>query len=189
MDGYYEVVYGTEPVGKAELIKQGLYCTVSCRCKIPEGKVCRLVVSWSDGWENLGIPIPEGDGLLLRKKFPAKHLGKGKLRFSLLEADADVKERLFGRPEPVTYAELKELPQKDRYAPEAGREEIREDMPFEALDLLEHAHLEEEDGKAYAVLEPPVSVSDVQLQPDGTMVGAEDVSVDGGSLDPVPDTV
>ena len=81
MDEQYEVFLSSRPVGKVQLIRQGLYCRVICRCLIPNDGVYRLYVQRDSGRENLGVVIPEGDGSFLDKRIPAKRIGEGKLHF------------------------------------------------------------------------------------------------------------
>lgn len=97
MEGNYPVFYEQSPVGKVQLQKIGLYCSFYCRCRIVPGTVCRLVVQWKGGWENLGILVPEGDALELKRKLPAKRLGEGQLKFQLIPSGQDINELLSGR--------------------------------------------------------------------------------------------
>ena len=97
MEGNYPVFYEQSPVGKVQIQKIGLYCSFYCRCRIVPGTVCRLIMQWKGGWENLGIPVPEGDALELKRKLPAKRLGEGQLKFQLIPSGQDINELLSGR--------------------------------------------------------------------------------------------
>ena len=79
----YEVMYGKDAIGKVQVIPQGLYCRIICRCRGTYEHVLRLFADAQGHRENLGVLIPEADGLLLDRKIPAKRLGSGKLRFYL----------------------------------------------------------------------------------------------------------
>lgn len=83
MNEVYEVYYGGTPAGKIQLLRQGLYVRLICRCQLPTQEVCRLFVDFGDRRESLGVVVPEGDGFLLDKKIPAKRLREGSLRFVL----------------------------------------------------------------------------------------------------------
>ena len=83
MEGNYEVLYGKEAVGKVQLLRQGLYCRIICRCRLSGDQVCRLYAVSDGRQENLGVLVPDGDGFLLDRKIPAKRIGEGTLRFVL----------------------------------------------------------------------------------------------------------
>ena len=83
LEGYYEVYLGNHAAGKVQILRQGLYCRVICRCRIDSDQVYRLYAVSEDSRENLGVVVPEGDGFLLDRKIPVKRLGNGKLRFVL----------------------------------------------------------------------------------------------------------
>ena len=83
MEGYYEVYFGGNPVGKVQVIRQGLYYRFICRCKLEYDGVYRLAVLCGSSQMNLGVVIPEGDGFGLDKLIPCKHLEAGKPEFFL----------------------------------------------------------------------------------------------------------
>ena len=83
MDGCYEVCLGRQPVGKVQVMRQGLYYRFLCNCRLTGNVVCRLTVRCGENQEKLGVLVPEGDGFALDKKIPVKHLGEGKLEFYL----------------------------------------------------------------------------------------------------------
>jgi len=83
MEGYYEIICGEQPVGKAEIIRYGLYYHIDCRCIKVDERIYRVVVLWDSGCLNLGVPVPEGKGLGLAKKIPVKYL-KGPVEKVLL---------------------------------------------------------------------------------------------------------
>ena len=83
MEGNYEVTFAGQPVGKVQVQRQGLYSRFVCRCRLSGDVICRLWVYCGDKSENLGVVVPGGDGFGLDKKLPVKHLGEGKLEFTL----------------------------------------------------------------------------------------------------------
>ena len=107
-------------MGKVQLIRQGLYYRVICRCRCSDDQVRRLYAVWNDSRENLGVLVPEEDGFLLDRRIPAKHLGSDGLKF-ILSSGGHCRE---GMLVPVSPEE-----------------------PFAYIDRLKHAFLETENGK------------------------------------------
>lgn len=83
MEEQYEVYLASKSAGKVQLIRQGLYCRVICRCQFSAEGVYRLYVQRDNGQENLGVVVPDGDGFYLDRKIPVKRIGEGPLRFVL----------------------------------------------------------------------------------------------------------
>lgn len=83
LEGCYEVFFGNRVAGKVQVMRQGLYYHLLCRCRIPSDQVYRLYGIGGSIRENLGVLVPEGDGFVLDKKIPVKHLGTEKLRFEV----------------------------------------------------------------------------------------------------------
>ena len=77
MEGSYGVYLGDTQVGKLQIIQEGLYYRLICRCQVPENMVYRLFAVTESGRENLGVVVPEGDGCVLQRKIPATRLQKG----------------------------------------------------------------------------------------------------------------
>ena len=82
--GEYELCLGKDPVGKVQVLRQGLYYRFICRCKLSGEVVYRLTVRCGEATENLGILVRSGDGFALDKKVPVSHLGEGEMNFLLL---------------------------------------------------------------------------------------------------------
>ena len=188
----FSVLYDRTPVGKAEVIRQGLYHRISCRYRLSSGEVCRLIVKWPGGWENIGIPVPEGEGFLLVKMVPVKKIPEADVSFHLIPAqkdpaEADHRKDTGASETQVMHAEVPQQEPVDEETKGPERRPIREDMPFSELDRLENARLDAEDGQAYAVFED--GISELQPEPDGTVVRAEDIGVDGSGEDAVPESV
>ena len=132
----YEIKYGQQAVGTAQVEKKGLYCCFSCRCSLPEEGMFRIHAVTDGAREDLGICIPMDGGFGMDKKIPAKRLGQGELSFMLLPKDAPVQT---------------EEQQKETVQQEAQEEmlfvPVTEEEPFEHLDRLEDAVLAEQDGQ------------------------------------------
>ena len=120
MESCYEVFFGKEVAGKVQLLRQGLYYRVICRCHIPGDQVYRLYVVQGGQRENLGVVVPDGDGFLLDKKIPVKRIGDEIPRFILSSG---------GSPLPGKFIPI---------CPEE---------PFLYIDRLKTAFLESEHGK------------------------------------------
>lgn len=196
MVGFYEVTYEDAPIGKAELRRNGLYGQISCRCKIPDSKLYRIIAAWAEGWLNLGIPVPDVDGFVLKKSVPMKRLGKDKLRFVLINAYHNPDELLYPKQlSPVTDVETApkgenigcEKPEEEVPADEKNVVLFSEDEPFEQLHEIMNARLEVREEGTYAVVEQ--EASDIQAEPNGTMVGSQDICVNGSGNNFVTDPV
>jgi hypothetical protein len=107
-------------VGKVQLIRQGLYWRVICRCQCSNDLVRRLYAVWDDGRENLGVLVPEEDGFRLDRRIPVKRLRTDGVKF-MLSTGGHSRE---GKLVPVSPEE-----------------------PFAYIDRLKHAFLETENGK------------------------------------------
>ena len=84
MTGDYEVFFGNQPVGRVQVLRQGLYYRFVCRCKLTGDVVCRLYVSCGGQQENLGVVVPRGDGFGLDTRQPVKRFREGEPSFSLI---------------------------------------------------------------------------------------------------------
>ena len=98
MEENYPVFFGKNPVGKVQVLRQGLYYRFICRCRLSGDVVCRLAVRCGDSQENLGVVVPVGDGFGLDKKVPVKHLGEGEMSFFL----APRNDYVFGKFVPIS---------------------------------------------------------------------------------------
>ncbi len=68
-------------MGQAEVVRQGLYYEINCRCRLPENRIFRVALCIGDGWENLGVLVPEGDAFCLKKRLAAKKYGSIEAEF------------------------------------------------------------------------------------------------------------
>ena len=84
MEGTYNIEQAGQCIGQAQVTRQGLYYHFVCRCRLSGEVICRLAAVCGDKTENLGIPVPENGGFVLRKKIPVSHLGEGDLRIRVL---------------------------------------------------------------------------------------------------------
>lgn len=127
----YDIYAGTQVVGRAEVIKEGLYYRFSCKCTLPDEGVYRIMVSDGNNTKDLGICVPTGEWFCLVSRVPIKYLSGDKLEFALVPKD---------RQELVV--------------------PVVTDEPFEDLDKLESAYLQQTDGKSKIIIDPIPSPQD-----------------------------
>lgn len=63
------MMYEGAPVGTAQITQEGLYCVVSCRCNVSSEEVLRAYAESDSGAFCLGVLVPEGGALCLRRRF------------------------------------------------------------------------------------------------------------------------
>ena len=111
MEGTYPVAFGRQPVGKVQVLRQGLYYRFVCRCKVNSQIVCRLMVNCGNATESLGIVVPMDDGFGLETRLPVKRFSAGEVSFSLVPKLEQTGEKFYPiyPEEPFAYvAKLKE---------------------------------------------------------------------------------
>jgi len=177
MNSNYEVMLGDASVGKIQVSHRGLYYHFSARCEMPDTGVYRIVACWKDGWHNIGIPLPEGDCLVLKKSIAAAHFVKDEMKYLMMPVDADPEQymkschRSNGSGEKIKEVEYEEdhYTQSDSTERENMEQEKTEDnkthdkpdetsgetaMPeMEAADAAWESH-REEDPVEYVPLDP-----------------------------------
>ena len=79
----YVVTQNRRKVGIVTLLRMGLYYEITCQCKIADDEMVDLILEANEKTENLGIMIPVGGSLELRRKIPTKMIGKGSPEFFL----------------------------------------------------------------------------------------------------------
>lgn len=121
----YPIFKGQEQLGKVQLLQEGLYYRVSCRCQRPGDQVYRLAAVCGGKKVNIGILVPMGDAFGIDKKIPRSHFGTGPAHFEVLPQHESV-EGLFVPLSPTE--------------------------PFQYLAQLEQARLARKDGHLGAVL-------------------------------------
>ena len=115
-----ELTLGGKAVGKVQVVRQGLYYTFHCRCRISKDQPVRLLAQCGAQQEDLGVLVPLEGGFGLDIKRPVKHLGEGEIRFTL--------------------ASRHEVPQS-HFVP------ISPEEPFAYLQRLKDAYLETKNGQ------------------------------------------
>lgn len=120
MEGVFDILLGGRAVGQAAVFQKGLYLYFDCRCCLSGETVCRIRVRCGEKEEDLGIPVPEGQDFVLRKKLPAKRLGPGVPEF---------------------WVAPKKVALPENWVP------VRAEEPFAYLSRLQDAYLEVRDGQ------------------------------------------
>ncbi len=121
----YDIYAGTQIVGQAEVIKEGLYYRFSCKCTPPDDGVYRIIVSDGENTKDLGICVPTGEWFCLVSRVPMKYLSGERLEFTLVPKD------------------------KQEIVASVATDEL-----FADLDRLESAYFQEKDGKAEIIIDP-----------------------------------
>lgn len=73
MEGKFDVTMDGQTVGCVEVKREGLYCRLSCRCRMVGQEIQRLYA----GEEKIGVLIPDNGTLVLNAKVSAKRLKPG----------------------------------------------------------------------------------------------------------------
>lgn len=126
MEESYEVLFGSVPAGKVQVLRQGLYYLFHCRCRLSGDVVCRLFVRRGDREESLGVVVPMGEGFGLDTRLPVKRLGEGAMEFRLVPKH--------------------DKAQGETFVPIAPEE------PFAYLEKLKDAYLARRDGQLGAMI-------------------------------------
>lgn len=127
----YDIYAGTQIVGHAEVIKEGLYYRFSCKCMPPDNGIHRIMVSDGSNTKDLGICVPAGEWFSLVTRVPVKYLSGEKMEFSLIPKDKQEKA----------------IP-------------VATNGPFADLDKLDSAHLQQTDEKSEIIIDPIPSPQD-----------------------------
>ena len=114
MESSYDVMHAQQCIGKAQIVKQGLYYHISCKCRLSGQVLCRLIVFSDAGQTDLGILVPKEGRFTIETKIPVKKIGTQNIRFVVL-------------PKPVRT--------KGRYVP------LKPEEPFAYLSQLYNAFL------------------------------------------------
>lgn len=119
----YDIFWNGKIVGKAQVEKQGLYYNFLCRCRPDEKARYEIRLHHAGGEENLGLCVPEGNGLQLKTRLAVRRVGGGSYRFELMRRETA------GQLFPVD-----------------------PDQPFEALTHLGNGYALKRDGRLYIAI-------------------------------------
>lgn len=121
----YDVFLGTQPIGTAEVTKEGLFYRIVCRCRLSGEVVYKVHVICADKTEDLGILVPQSGAFVLTARLPIKRLGDGQLRFKAVPRHVQL---------------------QGDFVP------ISADEPFSYLSKLENAYMQIRDGQVGVVI-------------------------------------
>lgn len=124
----YDVMLNGEPVGTVRLIKQGLYYAVQCRCCVASREIYRLYAHCGADRIRLGVPVPQGNGLVLETKIPAKKLNTQSVEF-YIESDTVRQQTEARSDDPRKFIT------------------VYPDEPFAYLAKLKNSYMETRNGK------------------------------------------
>lgn len=83
MRNEYAVYMGSERVGTAQVIIEGLFYKIYCLCQLDGTVPCKITVC-GENEVDLGICVPLQNGFGMKTRIPIKKIGKGELRFCVL---------------------------------------------------------------------------------------------------------
>ncbi len=185
MEGIYEVFYHDQSVGKVQVLRQGLYYRFCCRAQVADNRVCRLVAQWNQGWENLGILVPEGSGYALDRKMPAKRMGETPPIFRLIPSGEDIEKALYpAAPEEKTEAKLLQVqePVEEETALEIQEPEqigknrkVPAKIDQENLEAEEELPEEQEEAPGEEIPEAEEPMQFYPIQPEAPFQRLEDL--------------
>lgn len=119
----YPILLDGNSVGKAEVVKEGLYYRFSCVCYPTNKEIYRIFLNDGRKTRNLGVCVPDGRRFILNVCVPVKYISNGDFSFEMKPEETDLKY------EPI----------------ESGK-------AFSNLDLLEDAKLQTIDGKQVLII-------------------------------------
>lgn len=131
----FDVTYRNKQVGAVELIKDGLFTILRCKCTYFH-RIMRLYGFSETEIYNLGVLSPSDDGLCLMKKYTKNDLQKTPLdtciRFEIFAADEKPE-----KPEPEIKSEPEPKPEeKPVLKPEPPKQESEPENPKEENESL-----------------------------------------------------
>ena len=121
----FDIILGTESIGKAQVEKEGLYYRITCRCRLSGEVPYKVHAVCNEKCEDLGLLVPQSGAFTLTTRLPIKRLGEGQLQFKAVPRH--------------TKTEGKFVP-------------ISADEPFSYLSRLENAYMQIRDGRIGVVL-------------------------------------
>lgn len=95
----YAIYCGETEIGKAQVVRRGLYYEIRCTCNLPDAGIHRLTVSCGDRQADLGILVPVGNCFGLHTQIPIRTIGEGPLRFELAGKSREVRTFIPINPE------------------------------------------------------------------------------------------
>ena len=97
----YEVTLDDRPVGKVQVLRQGLYYRVVCRCDITGEQMYRLEALCGENKVDMGTLIPMERGFGMEMRIPVSRLGEGEYQFRLRSRTETQEHRNFVPVDPA----------------------------------------------------------------------------------------
>ena len=119
----FPAMLGEKPVGKVQVLREGLYWRVICRCQLTGQVIFRLAAVTAEKREYIGVVVPMGKGFGLDRRISARSFDPEDAEFQL---SPKVEEGPF-------------LP-------------ISPEEPFHYIEKLKNAYLARKDGQTGIVI-------------------------------------
>lgn len=74
MNGEYPIIHGQNIVGKAKVTEEGLYLRIWAEILCGQKQIVRLQLLGGEEPLNLGVPVPEGEGMVLNTRISKKRV-------------------------------------------------------------------------------------------------------------------
>lgn len=133
MKNIYDISYKGETVGEAVLTKEGLMYKIHCFCRLPQEDAYQVILTAASAI-NLGILAKEEGGLGLTKRLAIKQLANETPKFEAILRSKKTEQEF--------------------HKIEAGK-------PFDHLDQLKNAALEERDGSLGILVNPEAPAQEI----------------------------
>ena len=124
----YDVYLGVEPIGRAQVEKQGLTYCIFVRCHLSGEVAYKVMAQCGDREVDLGILVPENGAFQLKSRVNVKQLGAGEMHFRAVPRHV--------KPDGL-------------FVP------VSADEPFRYLSRLENAFMSQSQGRIGVMLELP----------------------------------
>ena len=128
MDRKYEVFLGDKAVGTAQVLREGLYYRIRCRCNLSGDVLYRVLIRCDRVEESLGILVPKDGAFSVETRIPVKKIGEGKLSFSVVP---------------------RHKPLGEMFVP------LFPEEPFRYIEKLKTAYLEKRNGQVGIIIKEP----------------------------------
>lgn len=79
----YDIYIGPNEIGKAEMIREGLYIRIRCFCNIKKKGIYRIYMCGSNKTVDLGVCVPRNSGYAVNTKIAAKEIPEGLIQFEV----------------------------------------------------------------------------------------------------------
>ena len=85
MESVSSIYLNGDTVGTARMENKGLYCHLSCDCRLPGDRIYRIYARTEETDINLGVCVPQGDRFILKTKLPIQRFAGATPQFYAAE--------------------------------------------------------------------------------------------------------